>query len=76
VPDTPLPPTVTCNANLWAACIGGAAQRDRYTAEIEAAGLSVETVEENPRYEFLSSSAKNAVRKWGVHSISLRARKR
>jgi ubiquinone/menaquinone biosynthesis C-methylase UbiE len=76
VTDSPLPPTVTCNATLWAACIGGAAQRDRYHEAIEAAGLRVESLEQNAQYRFLSDSARNAVLKWGVRSVSILARKR
>ena len=50
VTEKPLPETVVCNATLWAACIGGAAQEDRYREQIEAAGLRVERVQENPAY--------------------------
>ena len=71
VTDLPLPANVTCNATLWAACIGGAAQQDAYRAEIEGAGLRVVTVRENPAYAFLSKSAQNASRAYGVKSISL-----
>ena len=39
--------SVVCNADLWAACIGGAAQQDDYRTAIETAGLRVERVEEN-----------------------------
>jgi ubiquinone/menaquinone biosynthesis C-methylase UbiE len=73
VTEKPLPETVVCNATLWAACIGGAAQQDRYREQIEAAGLRVERVQENPEYGFLSRSAKNAVDKWGVKSVSILA---
>lgn len=69
----PLPPTVTCNATLWAACIGGAAQEDDYRAAIEAAGLRVVAVRDNPQYRFLSRSAQNASRQYGVKSVSLLA---
>ena len=48
VTDVKLPETITCNTTLWAACIGGAAQRDDYRSMIEAAGLRVVTIEENP----------------------------
>jgi arsenite methyltransferase len=41
VTDHALPESVVYNADLWAACIGGAAQRDAYRSAIEAAGLSV-----------------------------------
>ncbi len=75
VTEKPLPETVVCNATLWAACIGGASQQDSYRAEIESAGLQVTAIEENPHYGFLSPSAKSAVAKWGVKSISLVARK-
>ena len=30
-----LPAAVTCNVTLWAACIGGAMQRDEYVEAIE-----------------------------------------
>jgi ubiquinone/menaquinone biosynthesis C-methylase UbiE len=71
VTDVPLPANVTCNATLWAACIGGAAQQGEYRAAIEAAGLRVLTIRENPSYAFLSTSAQNASREFGVKSISL-----
>lgn len=73
VTDRELPENVTCNTDLWAACIGGAAQLDRYRAWIEAAGLRVTEVRENPEYRFLSKSAQGASRDYGVRSISLAA---
>ena len=73
VTDLQFPSDITCNATLWAACIGGAAQRDEYRAAIEAAGFRVITVRENPAYSFLSTSAQNAGRDYGVRSISLLA---
>jgi SAM-dependent methyltransferase len=75
VSEKPLPEGVVCNADLWAACIGGAAQRDDYRVTIEAAGLRVERLEENTEYRFISDRAKGATTKWGVTSISLLARK-
>lgn len=75
VTEIPLKESITCDANLWAACIGGAAQQDAYRATIEAAGLSVETVLENVQYAFLSKSAIGASKEYGVKSISLLARK-
>jgi arsenite methyltransferase len=75
VADTALPETVVCNADLWAACIGGAAQQADYRAAIEAAGLSVERLEENTRYQFISDRAKRATAKYGVKSVSVLARK-
>ena len=44
-----LPEGVTCDASLWAACIGGAMQRDGYREAIEAAGFEIETWRENSR---------------------------
>ena len=52
----PLPENVVCNADLWAACIGGAAQQDAYRAAIEAAGLRMERIEDNPQYQFISDA--------------------
>lgn len=73
VTERDLPANITCNTTLWAACIGGAAQRDRYRAEIEAAGLRVVRMQDNPEYQFLSRSAQGASRQYGVVSISLLA---
>ena len=73
VTERALPPTVTCNSTLWAACIGGAAQQDMYRAAIESAGFRVVTVRDNPAYAFLSKSAQNASREFGVKSVSLLA---
>jgi len=70
-----LPEGVTCEASLWAACIGGAMQRDRYREAIEGAGFEIEAVRENDEYRFVSDRADNATRKYGVKSISLRARR-
>jgi SAM-dependent methyltransferase len=70
-----LPEGVTCDAALWAACIGGAMQRDRYRAAIEAAGFEIETWRENTAYRFVSERAHDATRKYGVTSISLLARR-
>src|SRR6187431_2446564 len=53
----PLPEGVTCDASLWAACIGGAAQRDRYRDAIEAAGFEIEDWRENSAYRFVSERA-------------------
>jgi arsenite methyltransferase len=71
-----LPEGVTCDAALWAACIGGAMQRDRYREAIEDAGFEVETWRENTAYRFVSERADDATRKYGVTSISLLARRR
>jgi arsenite methyltransferase len=71
VTDTPLPETVVCNADLWAACIGGAAQRDLYCNQIESAGLKVREIQDNPEYRFISDRAQGATRKYGVRSVSI-----
>lgn len=67
-----LPEGVTCDASLWAACIGGAAQRDDYLGLIESAGFVVETVRDND-YRFVSDRALGATTTYGVTSVSLRA---
>ena len=61
------------NVSLWAACIAGAVPRSDYLEAIEAAGLRVEVVRENPSYRFLSPRAQEAAAKYGVASISLLA---
>lgn len=66
-----LPDGITCDATLWAACIGGAMQEDEYRAAIEAAGLRVRARRENTRYRFLSRNAQGAAARYGVKSISL-----
>jgi SAM-dependent methyltransferase len=71
-----LPDGVTCDAALWAACIGGAMQRDSYRDAIEAAGFEVEAWRENAQYRFVSDRADDATQKYGVASISLLARRR
>jgi arsenite methyltransferase len=73
VTETQLPEGVTCDASLWAACIGGAMQRDGYRAAIEAAGFEIEAWRENPEYRFVSERADNATQKYGVTSISMLA---
>ena len=74
VTETQLTDAIVCNTDLWASCIGGAAQEDGYRSAIEAAGLQVEVVRANP-YAFLSDQAVGASATYGVKSISLRARK-
>jgi arsenite methyltransferase len=71
-----LPDGVTCDAALWAACIGGAMQRDDYRESIEGAGFEIEVWRENTEYRFVSERADNATQKYGVTSISLLARRR
>jgi arsenite methyltransferase len=76
VTATQLPEGVTCDAALWAACIGGAMQRDDYREAIEAAGFEIDELKENDQYRFVSERADNATRKYGVKSVSLLAIKR
>lgn len=73
VTATQLPDTVVCNADLWAACIGGAMQHEAYGRSIEAAGLRLKTIRDNAGYHFISANAKGAQQKWGVKSISVLA---
>jgi arsenite methyltransferase len=73
VTEVQLPENIVCNSTLWAACIGGAAQQDNYRHMIEAAGLRLVKVEDNPQYQFISDNARGASKKFGVKSISLLA---
>jgi arsenite methyltransferase len=75
VSERQLPEGVTCDASLWAACIGGAMQRDAYRQSIEAAGFEIEAWRENSDYRFASERADNATKKYGVASVSLLARR-
>jgi arsenite methyltransferase len=75
VATRPLPETVTCNADLWSACIGGAAPEVDYRAMIEDAGLGIDTVRDVPEYQFLTTQAQNASRTYGVRAITLVAHK-
>ena len=70
-----LPESISCNATLWAACIGGAWQVDLYKQAIESAGLKIVAEQVNDQYRFLSDNAQGATKKFGVKSISLRADK-
>lgn len=75
VSDVHLPSDITCDATLWAACIGGALQQDDYLDAIRSAGFIIEKVEENPEYHFISDNAQWATDTYGVKSISVLARK-
>jgi ubiquinone/menaquinone biosynthesis C-methylase UbiE len=72
VSETQLKDSIVCNTDLWASCIGGAAQEDAYLATIEAAGFTIRKIRSNP-YEFLSEQARNAGKVYGVKSISVLA---
>jgi arsenite methyltransferase len=73
VTDVQLPDSIVCSADLWAACIGGAAQRDSYRELIESAGLKLREIQDNPQYRFISDRAQGATRKFGVKSVSILA---
>jgi arsenite methyltransferase len=70
VTERQLTDSIIANADLWASCIGGAAQEDEYIAAIESAGLRVTAVRRNA-YEFVSTQARNATGTYGVKSVSL-----
>jgi arsenite methyltransferase len=74
VSEQQLKESIVCDADLWASCIGGAAQQDAYREAIEGAGLRIEDIKRNP-YEFISERARDASAKYGVKSVSLLARK-
>jgi SAM-dependent methyltransferase len=75
VTEQQLTEAIVCDVNLWASCIGGAMQQDDYRTAIEAAGLRIDVVQENPQYEFISDSAQGATGTFGVKSISVLATK-
>src|SRR3954471_7241397 len=60
-------------ADLWAACIAGAGQQDRYLQDIAAAGLELRTVRTNPAYRFASDRAQRTSDTYGAHTIELLA---
>ena len=76
VTERPLTEAIVCDVNLWASCIGGAMQQDDYRSAIEAAGLVIDAVQDNPQYRFISDSAQGATDTFGVKSVSIRATKR
>ena len=75
VSEQQLKESIVCDADLWASCIGGAAQEDAYRAAIEASGLRIEDIRKNP-YEFITDQARDASTKYGVKSVSVLAVKR
>ena len=66
-----LPNGIVCNATLWAACIGGAMHRQAYQQAIVDAGFSIQVVQPNPQYRFISDQANGATTTYEVQSISL-----
>ena len=75
VTERQLTEAIVCDVNLWASCIGGAMQQDDYRHAIEAAGLQLRTVQDNPQYHFISDSAQGATETFGVKSVSVLATK-
>ena len=65
----------SCQADLWAACIAGASQRDLYLADIAVAGLELQVIQANPGYRFSSERAQRTSHKYGADSVSLLALK-
>jgi arsenite methyltransferase len=74
VSEQQLKESIVCDVDLWASCIGGAAQQDAYREAIERAGLRIDDLRTNP-YRFISERARNASDKYGVKSVSLLATK-
>ena len=74
ISEQQLKDSIVCNADLWAACIGGAAQQELYLQAIESAGFTIVAHRVNP-YEFISDQARDASAKYGVKSISVLATK-
>lgn len=73
ISEEQMPESIKSDADLWAACIGGAMQIDRYKEAVEAAGFVDVEVRDNTQYQFISDQATNACQKYGVKSISLGA---
>lgn len=74
ISEQSLTEAIVCNADLWASCIGGAAQQELYLEAIESAGFTIDQHRANT-YEFISDQARNASARYGVKSISLLATK-
>jgi arsenite methyltransferase len=74
ISEQQLTDAIVCDADLWASCIGGAAQQEIYLQAIESAGFTIAEHRVN-LYEFISDQARNASAKYGVKSISLLATK-
>jgi ubiquinone/menaquinone biosynthesis C-methylase UbiE len=74
ITEQQLTDAIVCNADLWASCIGGAAQQELYLQAIESAGFTIAQHRANA-YEFISDQARNASATYGVKSISLLATK-
>jgi ubiquinone/menaquinone biosynthesis C-methylase UbiE len=72
VTGSQLTDAIVADADLWASCIGGAAQEDDYRHAIEAAGLRIRQVRPND-YQFISQQARDASATFGVKSVCILA---
>ena len=70
VTERPIEARTACQADLWAACIAGAGQRDEYLEDVAVAGFELQVLGRNPTYSFLSQRAQQASDKYGAHSVS------
>jgi SAM-dependent methyltransferase len=71
ISEQQMPESIKTDADLWAACIGGAEQVDDYISIVESSGFDTVEVRENTQYEFTSERAVNACQAYGVKSITL-----
>ncbi len=67
-----LPRSVRENCALWAECIGGAQERNRYLRMLSSAGFAVEEVVDND-YAFRHESTTKVARQFQLQSISVLA---
>jgi ubiquinone/menaquinone biosynthesis C-methylase UbiE len=74
VAEVELTARIVADTDLWASCIGGAAQQDAYREALEASGMRLELMKRN-EYRFLSQQALNASERYRVKSVSVLARK-
>lgn len=75
VSEDPMPENIKSDAELWAACVGGAIPTNDYVDGLAAAGFELTARRENTQYEFLSDRAKGACEKYGVKSVTFGARR-
>ena len=69
VTERQIAPHTACQADLWAACIAGAAREDLYLGHVLAAGLELNALRGNP-YRFTSDRARRASEKYGAQACS------
>jgi arsenite methyltransferase len=71
-----LPASVRENCELWAECIGGALEQTHYLRMIDEAGLPIERVRRNEKYEFAGNSTRGAASKFQVRSVAILAHRK